>query len=258
MRAKFYYVALEPEAQELADEMERSLTEIAIAFGHSFLMKPVSLEDILAIADDENTVPMLLNTEGTRPAGVDCFAVKRSFLYEACRCDVYCPTQKNDAVQQQLFDYAARNLLPAPVISDEDGARRIASLIRSPEKVPISVCGYTAGVYLQAAAMSLMGNEPLIFETLIGKRRPILSVSKSAMPLYAHYYALAEGLETLLNLHREANCLRTTVRNVCSAGWRTKPSNEEQVQVGTVKEICALINEQLSLVGEMMNHDMIR
>lgn len=264
MRAKFYYAALHPKANALAEEMEQSLTEIAIAFGHSFLMKAIGLEDVPHTIEEENAVTLLLGADETDVGGkTGCFAAKRSFLFEKTeeqvRCDVLSPLLKDADAQQLLFDYAARNLLPPPIVSEEDGAERVMKMIRLPETAPLSVCGYTAGVYVKAAARAMMANEELVFDTLIGGKSHVLAVPASAMNLYAPYYALAEGLETMLNLKREANCLQTTVHNVRSAGWRTEVADDDaHTRAASLQEICTLINEQLSLVGEMMNRDMIR
>ncbi len=263
MRARFYYAALHPKANALAEEMEKSLTEISIAFGHSFLMKAIGLEDVPRTMEEENAVTMLLGADETEAAGrMGCFAIKRSFLFEKAeeqiRCDVLSPALKDADAQQLLFDYAARNLLPPPIISEEDGAERVMKMIRSPETASLSVCGYTAGVYVKAAARAMMAKEELVFDTLIGGKGSLLAVPASAMNLYAPYYALAEGLETILHLKREANCLQTTVHNVLTAGWRAEATADGRTQAASLQEICTLINEQLSLVGEMMNRDMIR
>lgn len=262
MRARFYYAALHPTARALAEEMEQSIMEIAIAFGHSFLVKAIGMDEAPRVLEEENAVLMLLGANEAEAEGLlGCYANKRTFIFERQeqrRCDVYSPVSKDEDVQQLLFDYAARNLLPPPIISEADGAERVQKIIQSPETVERSVCGYTAGIYVKAAALAMMQSEKLTFDTLIGSDRPVYSIPPFALNLYALYFALSEALNTVLNLKREANCLQTTVQNVRSAGWRTEPTGDENMQVGSVQEICTLINEQLSLVGEMMNRDMIR
>lgn len=262
MRAKFYFAALGPDAAMYVERLERSITEIAIAFGHSFLVKSIGMQDVPRAMEEEGAVIILLGADEKEAAPlIGAYAVQRSYMVEGeanGRFDLLFPLAKDMEKQQLLFDYAARGLLPPPVVSDEDGAACVIKLLRSPKSMGRTVCGYTAGVYMQAAALSLMHDVPLMFDTLLSAGHPLLNVPPPALNLYAPYYALTEGLDAVLGLKREASCLTTTVNNVRSAGWRTEPDGQEGTQVSSVQEICTLIDEQLSLVGEMMNRDMIR
>lgn len=78
------------------------------------------------------------------------------------------------------------------------------------------------------------------------------SQNDEGFALFSILYAAVEMLKRSLNLHTEAECLKSVVDNMLISGWGKK--DEGRAGEGfDVDDLVRLISEQIALVGELMN-----
>lgn len=255
MRARFCFSVFHPRLRALTDEMEKSLSEIAIAFGHSFSMKLLPLSQAGDMLGDEQAVVVVLGgslMETARQLG--CFAVESVFHAgdEETPMGILTPAADEYEGMLRLSAYAGQKGLPMPFRDEEEAAEALYRMLTRQVKGTL-VGSVTAGYFfrsaLRAAAEGWGGRA---YDRLLTGRQPAYFLDGRDGSPYPLYDALADALQNVLGLHKEATCLRTTVSNVIQAG------QAEGGRPASLSGICGRVNEQLTLVGEMMNRDMIR
>lgn len=281
MRARFYTIPFNHQATKLSAFLEQSLSEIAIAFGHSFIIKNIALDDAPTLLREESALVLLLGDEKEldeaaqtlQMFAAECFIshsdrdvslLKTDELFQG---SVLSPLNAMQATLAALKGYlqASQKTLSSetPLITCEDGCvSTMLQMLQHPSKMGRLISDYHAGQIIQKTALLLSGGACYNFKTLLGNHGTVFTVTvpnapndpQSVSP-FGMYYAVAHALQKELRLEQEANCLLSAVNNVLSATWRTRDclTSDEQ-KMATTEQIGTLINEQISLVGELINH----
>ncbi len=281
MRARFYTIPFNQQAVKLSSFLEQSLAEIAIAFGHSFVMKNVLPEEVPMLMREENALIQFMGSqkdilkaaEGLELFASECFInhsdaeaslLKSEKLFQG---SVLRPLDEKHAKLAALKGYlqARQKTIDAEVpavVTCENMVSVMLHLIQHPEKMGRLVCDYHAGKTLEQTALLLSGGACYRFETLLSNHGIVRAVAVSDEPddpesvsPFGMYYAAAHALQKEMKLEQESNCLIAAVENVLNATWRTKDCmTTEDQKLATTEQICSLIDEQISLVGELINH----
>ena len=84
MRAKFYTVSQHENGGRLSLYLEQSLSQIAVAFGHSFLIRNVAMEEAAQhLGEDETAISILAESASFAPLAqqAGAFALERAFFH---------------------------------------------------------------------------------------------------------------------------------------------------------------------------------
>ena len=282
MRARFYTITLNRQAERLSAYLEQSLSEIAIAFGHSFLMKNTTLEEALLLFKEEGAYFHVLGDESSRASTAEAlhmFAQERVFSHgvqeasllkseETFLGSVFSPTDDKQATLAAMTGYlqaqykSVTSAAPNTLKADDGLTPALLRLMQTPSRMGELICDFTAGQIARQAATLLSGENYYCFDTLIGNQGTLRYAHVADRPEDPHsvspfgmYYALASTLQFGLKLQQEADCLRAAADNVLSAGWRTRDCLlSESQSLATNDQISDLIIEQISLVGELMHN----
>lgn len=313
MRARIMMMSGGPAARQLALPVQEVLSDLAVAFGHSFVIKeekigedsllaygsPMTQEAIEHSADCDAVLVLSGSSRGVDAlaAGLGCFLKTRIFAVPPM------------LAQHSLLKSSLQpsGTLATPLDPEEQAMRRAVDLVRDlmaekwlplrevplggmrradwlqatdrfsvpqedrlytlpqalkvlvTEPASMGMCFVSPGAYAAldstARALSgLYGMAPLCYlaeKPLVFGVDDLKDESQDHQP-FGMLRAVADMLEGALFLKREADCLRTALDNVLNAGWRTADLSEPGLPTVTAEGICRLIQEQLSLVGELM------
>ncbi len=271
MRVKFLSVSQHENADRLSLHLEQSLSQIAVAFGHSFLIRNVTMEEAVRHLGEEDTViSVLAEYAAIAPLAqqAGAFALERAFFHEfnssllkkdiMPRGTIVSPADDSDnseAALRACLDHSGKS----EIIDIKRVPLWIEKMIKSPDKMGDLVCDFDAGMILKQLVTSLYGLSSYFYETMIGKDfrinvSPVERNSKAEnISPFGVYFAAVDSLLGQLKLEQEGNCLKTSVNNILDAGWRTEDCAMAGYQTITTEKVCDLVNEQIALVGELMS-----
>ncbi len=313
MRARIMMMSGGPAARRLALPVQDVISSVAVAFGHSFVIKeekigkdsqqaygsPMTQEAIEASADCEAVLVVSGTSRGVDAlaAGLGCQLKTRVFdvpsqlaqhsllrsaqqpggvlatpleggeqgIRRAVELTKGIMVQKNMPVQEVPLGGAHRaDWLQATdlfSIPQEDRVRTLPQALRmlvaEPGDMGIWFVSSSAFAALDSTARALSGLRGMARLSCLAEKPLVFGIDDLQDELQDNHpfgllWAVADMLEGALNLHREAECLRTAVDNVLNAGWRTADLSEPGLPTVAAEGICRLIQEQLSLVGELM------
>ncbi len=273
MRCKFFLATRHASANKLIKHLQNSITELAIAFGSSFTIKEVPFDDIdMSFSGRDSAMLVIGDKNDARELSkkMGLFAQMQSYLGAAnvsllksellAKGTVLYPM---DSSKENFASFTgfiqAQRAKPENIITAENVSPVIEKLLFAPDQLDDIICDYNAGLIVKTLATDISGTQRLQFKILMGNAGKIHFVpledgwrSEDAVSPYGMYFAVSDMLSRF-NLEREAMCLKTANANVLKAGWRTEDcllSSEEKLTA--TSEICALIDEQIQLAGELM------
>lgn len=252
MRVLFYLAAAHRRAEKLAEEMEKSLSETAVAFGHSFVIRtgaPDGIpEDAAAVlfAEEQEIEDMARALHMSAMVRVFPGALNTSVL------------ANGGAVRGSV-----RRFLPGTLPGALDIKalpEKLAEIIKNPQSMGDCDAEWDAGRVLISVAEALSGQRLTAYDILESPKRSLYAApvprkgDLNALSPFGAYYATAGAMMNVPGLEEEARCMLTAVNNVWQAGWRTGDfPYAEGVMEASRQEIGERVNEQISLVGELMN-----
>ena len=276
MRIKLSLCSTKQRANTLLSCAQQSLTELAIAFGHSFLVRLIDYEELIDSFSKEDGI-YILAAEETHKAEtaktLNFFAEKLNFSGLAnvsllksnmlAKGSVLSPIDSSTSSLASFRGYlqAKKTDETALIKADEKILPVIEKLMFSPENMGDLICDYNAGSILRQIATIISGTQLVSFNILRGNEGNLYYVPlvgenlrESAINPYGLYFAISSALMEKYWLEKEALCLQTATANVLKAGWRTEdclmaPMSENLIDT---RELCSLIDEQIMLAGELM------
>lgn len=278
MRAKFF-ISGDAQTKAMASLMTDLLSEIALVFEHSFIMKQVD-SPVTDPAEAGNVYLALVQEKPISEVAAQCkaLAVVRNYHPEDALCDisrlkhdklpqglVIAPVDQQEHALSALMKIAALENIPASarILNVFDGETPLADfmklLIEQPDTMGVVYCPLSLWDAINTAISLLSGMEDLCFDRLLTEKQTLYSIPmrrvsgqvESESP-YGMLFALAEVLNKELHLETEAGCLKTAIVNTLTAGWRTRVSPSPNLQLTDAEHICDLIKEQLSMMGEFI------
>ena len=239
MRAKFYTVSQHENGGRLSLYLEQSLSQIAVAFGHSFLIRNEAMEEAAQhLGEDETAISILAESASFAPLAqqAGAFALERAFFHNfrssllkrdgSPQGTIVAPvdgSDKNEAAVRAHLNRIGKN----DYIDIKKTPALIETLINSPENMGMVACSYDAGRILKSLATKLYGLTPYYYETMLGKgfainAAPVEKEQKAdGMSPFGMYFAAARTLLHVMKLEQEGNCLKTSIINILYAVSRT-------------------------------------
>jgi hypothetical protein len=238
MKASMILWAPEEKGQALANLLEKTLGEIAIAFERNLTVR-------IQRQQPESFEAASLLLGAIAPEGAkreEC-----SFLGSMGTSML-----KSDVCAHGVITYplGISNESPAPIMETERVLRAL------PDLGYLVVEDEQLGGQLCFLAAKLSGALDTCYNRLQYDEGKLWSVSvpkENEVSPYGAYRAAADILRSCFSLENEAQCLETILQNVWDAGWRTAGVPMEQGEVISVQDLCAMIDEQVQLVGALMN-----
>lgn len=302
MRAKFLLLFEQPSYREGLRWVQDLLSELAVAFSHSFLMREDSLESRqqeLPLLAQEHEVILLA---GSTPAAeacadaLDCHSGFTSFsvgeaTLELSRlkdghmpvADLFWPLKEDQTSSNRLAvavsSHAKKTGRPVILCQEEDGGgwgeafNKAAMYAALPAPIPMTfeealeavlfqqdspgivVASAQQAALLRSVLSFLSGSENLRYTAYLAEKLRLYQVTpapgEKGLPLFSLLYAAADALRNMLQLDREADCLKTAIDNVLQTGWRT-PEFGLLPKTISHDEAVRLMVEQVQLAGELM------
>lgn len=238
MKANITLWAPEEKGQNLAGLLEKTLGEIAVAFEHDLTVR-IRRE----LPESYESASLLLGSKEPESA----IRVERSFLGSMGTSLLTSKVCANGVIGYALG------------ISDKtiDPVKETERLFQNlPDLGHLYIEDELLGRQLSHLAAKLSGALGTCFDRLHYESGFLWSVplQDNVEPSpFGAYRAAADILKTCFRLENEAQCLQTILQNVWDAGWRTEGGEFVQGEVISVQNLCAVIDEQLQLVGALMN-----
>lgn len=276
MRVKLSLCSTKQRANTLLNCAQQSLTELAIAFGHSFLVKLIDYDELISSFSREDGIYILAAEEKHKEETakkLNFFAEKLSFSGLAnvsllksnmlAKGSVLSPIDSSASSLASFRGYlqAKKTDEKALIMADERMLPVIEKLMFYPDNMGDLICDYNAGSILRHIATLISGTQLVSFSILRGNEGSLYYVplsdknlKESSINPYGLYFAISNALMDKYRLEKEALCLQTATANVLKAGWRTEdclmaPMSESLI---STRELCSLIDEQIMLAGELM------
>lgn len=263
----------------MASLMTDLLSEIALVFEHNFIMKQVE-SPATDSTEAGNVCLSFVKEMPINEVAAQCqaLAVVRTYQPDEGLCDisrlkhdklpqgiVIAPVNQQEDSLAALMKIAALENIPASarILNVFDGETPLAELLKllieQPDTMGVVYCPLSLWETINTTVSLLSGMEDLCFDRLLTEKQTFYSIPmrrvsgqvESESP-YGMLFALSEALHKELHLETEAGCLKTAINNTLTAGWRTRFSPSPNLQLTDAEHICALIKEQLTMMGEFI------